>query len=130
MDIKPNHAIMLRSQLRNYYPKKRSFENRVAYKRKGNFGENLLQFKKRVLWKTWLRLIDNKMFCKSIHLFFSNKSQQSDNIKLTEGSTVITDDEKWYIHMFSDFNKQPDWDVFECNLKSVNKNKSEINTFQ
>ena len=34
------------------------------------------------------------------------------------------------IFMFSDFNKQPDWDVFECNLKSVNKNKSEINTFQ
>ena len=89
METELNHAIMFSSELRYQYLKKRKHDP-LRTRRYISSKETLVWIScgvEKVLWKSWLYISDNKCF-------ESHQSQKSDNLTLTEGSKVITDDEK------------------------------------
>ena len=96
MDIKLNHAIMLRSKLRNKFLKSRSNKDREAYKKQRNLCVSLLRQNKKDYFETldMKSVTDNEMFWKTVAPLFSNKSKVSNNITLSENEKLITNDQK------------------------------------
>ena len=96
MDSKLNHAIMLRSKLRNKFLKSRSNKDRKAYKKQGNLCVSLLRQNKKDYFETLdiKSVTDNKMFWKTVAPLFSNKSKASNKITLSENEKLITNDQK------------------------------------
>lgn len=91
METELNHAIMLRSELRNQYLKKTPKKHDPLRTRPYISSKETLVWiscgVEKVLWKSWLNISDNKCF-------ESRQPQKSDNLTPTEGSKVVTDDEK------------------------------------
>ena len=96
VDSKLNHAIMLRSKLRNKFLKSRSNKDREAYKKQRNLCVSLLRQNKKDYFETldMKSVTDNEMFWKTVAPLFSNKSKASNNITLSENEKLITNDQK------------------------------------
>ena len=96
MDSKLNHAIMLRSKLRNKFLKSRSNKDGEAYKKQRNLCVSLLRQNKKDYFETldMKSVTDNKMFWKTVAQLFSNKSKASNKITLSENEKLITNDQK------------------------------------
>ena len=96
MDSKLNHAIMLRSKLRNKFLKSRSNKDGEAYKKQRNLCVSLLRQNKKDYFETldMKSVTDNKMSWKTVAPLFSNKSRASNNITLSENEKLITNDQK------------------------------------
>ena len=96
MDSKLNHAIMLRSKLRNKFLKSRSNKDREAYKKQRNLCVSLLRQNKKDYFETldMKSVTDNKMFWKTVAPLFSNKSKASNKITLSENEKLIINDQK------------------------------------
>ena len=79
MDSELNHAIMLRSKLRNKFLKSRSNKDREAYKKKRNLCVVLLRENKKDYFETLdiKSVTDNKVFWKAMAPLLSNKSKPS-----------------------------------------------------
>ena len=74
-----NHAIILRSKLRNRFLKSRSNKDREAYKKQRNLCVSLLCQNEKDYFETLdiKSVTDNKMFWKTVVPHFSNKSKAS-----------------------------------------------------
>ena len=96
MDSKLNHAIMLRSKLRNKYLKSRPNKHRESYKKQRNLCVSLLRQNKKDYFETldMKSVTDNKMFWKTVAPLFSNKTKASNKITLSENEKLITNDQK------------------------------------
>ena len=86
-----NHAIILRSNLRNKFLKSRSNKNREAYKKQRNLCVSLLRLNKKDYFETLdIKFVtDNIMFWKTVAPLFSNKSKASTKITLSENEKFI-----------------------------------------
>ena len=75
MDRKLNHAIMLRSKLRNKFLKSRSVKDRDSYQKEQNLCVSLLRQNKKCYFETLdiKSATDNKMFRETAAPLFSNK---------------------------------------------------------
>ena len=113
MDSKLNHAIMLRSNLRNKFLKSRSNKDRR------NLCFSLLRQKKKDYFETLdiKSVADNKIFWKTVAPLFSNKSKASNEITLFENEKLIMNDQKCAEVFNSYFNSI----VKELNIP-INKN--------
>ena len=86
-------AIILRSNLKNTYLKKRNNTNWSNYKKQRNFCTNLLRTtKKEYFSKLNIKEIsDNKKFWKIVKPFFSDKGLNSGKMLLSENDQIISD---------------------------------------
>ena len=89
-------AIMIRSRLRNRFPKLKTNESRAEYKKQRNYCVSLLRnTKKRFYEKLSPNLIvDNKKFWKQVQPLFSNKSLGGNAINLIEDGNIVSDSTK------------------------------------
>ena len=97
MDKELSQAIMKRSKLRNVYLNHRIEENRLASKKQCNFCVTLLRKKKADYFNNLdLNLVrDNKMFWKTISLYFANNPKKRSKITLVdEKDNTLSEDEK------------------------------------
>ena len=96
IDSKLNHAIMLRSKLRNKFLKNRSNKGREAYKKRRNLCVSLLRQNKKDYFGTLdiKSVTDNKMFWKTVAPLFSNKSRASNKITLSKNEKLIINDQQ------------------------------------
>ena len=91
-----NHAIILRSKLRNRFLKSRSNKDREAYKKQRNLCVSLLCQNEKDYFETLdiKSVTDNKMFWKTVSPLFSYKSKASNKITLSENEKLIINDQK------------------------------------
>ena len=76
MDKELNHAIMVRSKIRNKYLKSKSEIDKQRYNKQRNYYVKLLRLKKQKYYVSLdiSKITDNKTFWKTISPLFSNKS--------------------------------------------------------
>ena len=88
--------IMLRSQLRNKFIKKRSDSNNMAYKKQRNVCTTLLRKAKREYYSKLnpALIADNKKIWKTVKPLFSEKYLSKEAITIIENNEIITDDKK------------------------------------
>ena len=83
--------IMTRSRLRNKYLKNRNEENRAIYVKQRNYCASLLRKSKKKYYENLdeRKLMDNKLFWKTIKPSFPDKIVTRDIIHLTENGEVV-----------------------------------------
>ena len=89
-------ADMKRTRLRNYYPKKRSEQNRLSYVKQRNYCVSLLRKNKKDYYANLnvKDIVDNKQFWRTVKPLFSDKTKSNEKISLVEDETVTTPDEQ------------------------------------
>ena len=87
-------AIMKRSYLENLYFKKRASHSLRNYKKQKIYCSRLYKKERKNFFNKLNTsfVSDNKLFWKTVKLFFSNKGSQRGNIKLVEGDKLLHDD--------------------------------------
>ena len=89
-------ADMKRTRLRNYYPKKRSEQNRLSYVKQRNYCVSLLRKTKKDYYANLnvKDIVDNKQFWRIVKPLFSDKTKSNEKITLVEDETVTTQGEQ------------------------------------
>ena len=89
-------ADMKRTRLRNYYPKKRSEQNRLSYVKQRNYCVSLLRKNKKDCYANLnvKDIVDNKQFWRTVKPLFSDKTKSNEKITLVEDETITTQDEQ------------------------------------
>ena len=84
MDKELNQGIMVRSMLRNKYPKSKSAIDKQRYNKQGSYCLKLLRLKKQKYFESLdiSKITDNKTYWKTLSPLFSNKSY-STNSRIT-----------------------------------------------
>ena len=90
MGNKLNHAIMLRSIIRNKFLQRRSNKDKEAYKKQQNLYVGLLCQNK----KDYFEILDIKSVIDYNKSNFSNRSKASNKITLSENEKLIIGDQK------------------------------------
>ena len=85
---------MVRSKLRKMFLKSRSKSDKKAYNKQRNKCVSLLRKTKKAYYSNLnvKDIADNKKFCKAVESFFSDKSNNFENISLIENDNLLTDD--------------------------------------
>ena len=87
-------GVMVRSKLRKKFLKSRSESDKKAYNKQRNKCVSLLRKTKKAYYSNLnvKDVVDNKKFWKTIKSFFSDKSNNFENISLIENGNLLTDD--------------------------------------
>ena len=94
MDSNLNHAIILRSKLRNEFLNSRSNKDREAYKKQKKLCISLLNKKDYFETLDMKSVTDKKMFWETVAPLFSNNSEASIKTILSENEKLIINDQK------------------------------------
>ena len=86
-------GVMVRSKLRKKFLRSRSESDKKAYNKQRNKCVSLLRKTKKAFYSNLnvKDLVDNKKFKKTIKSFFSDKSNNFENISLIENGNLLTD---------------------------------------
>ena len=89
-------VFMNRSRLRNIYPKQPNIINKSNYKKQRNYCVNLLRKSTKEYYETLdlNKIIDNKLFWKTMKPFFSEKCRSNKITTLIDGENIIINDTK------------------------------------
>ena len=87
-------AAMVRSKLRKNFLKNKSESDKKAYNKQRNKCVSLLRKTKKAYYShlNVKDVVDNKKFWKTVKSFFSDKSNNFENISLIENGNLLTDD--------------------------------------
>ena len=87
-------GVMIRSNLRQKFYKSRSESDKKTYNKQKNKCVSLLRKTKKAYYSNLnvKDVVDNKKFWKTIKSFFSDKSNNFENISLIENSNLLTND--------------------------------------
>ena len=87
-------GVMVRSKLRKKFLKSRSESDKKAYNKQRNKCVSLLRKTKKAYYSNLnvKDVVDNKKFWKTIKSFFSDKSNNFENISLIENGNLLADD--------------------------------------
>ena len=94
MNKEIQRGVMVRSKLRKKFLKSRSESDKKAYNKQRNKCVSLLRKTKKAYYSNLnvKDVVDNKKFWKTIKSFFSDKSNNFENISLIENGNLLTDD--------------------------------------
>ena len=95
MDKELNHAIMVRSKIRNKYLKSKSEIDKQRYNKQRNYYVKLLRLKKQKYYESLdiSKITDNKTFWKAISPLFSNKSYLANSrITLLKNREILSEE--------------------------------------
>ena len=95
MNKELKNAVMVSSKLRNKFVKSRSVEDRKAYNKQRNMCIKLLKKTNFFCYFSNLntkRIVDNKMFRKTVKSSFSDKSNNFERITLVKNDSIVSDD--------------------------------------
>ena len=110
-------AVMDRTRLRNKFLKYRSAENKRAYNRQKNYSVSLTRKSKRDYYNDLdnKNVTDNKLFWKTVKLFFSDKGPMKQKITLIENEEIIGN--IFFLSIVAKLNipKYKDWSVNSVN---------------
>ena len=89
-------ADVKRTRLINYYPKKRSEQNRLSYVKQRNYCVSRLRKNKKDYYANLnvKDIVDNKQFWRTVKPLFSDKTKSNEKITLVEDETITTQDEQ------------------------------------
>ena len=89
-------ADMKRTRLINYYPKKRSEQNRLSYVKQRNYCVSRLRKNKKDYYANLnvKDIVDNKQFWRTVKHLLSDQTKSNEQITLVEDETVTTQDEQ------------------------------------
>ena len=110
---------MVRSKLRKKFLKGRSKSDKKAYNRQRNKYVRFFRKTKKAYYSNLnvKDIVDNKKFWKAVKSFFSDKSNNFENISLIENGNLLTDD----FEIAETFNKYFQNLVPKLNLKVASK---------
>ena len=91
-----NHAVMLRTRLRNKYLRNKNEASKKAYNRQRNYCVSLFRKERRKYYENLnvKCITDNKKFWRTVKPFFSDKKSPVSSIMLKEKDAIICQDEK------------------------------------
>ena len=95
MNKELKNAVMVSSKLRNKFVKSRSVEDRKAYNKQRNMCIKLLKKTNSFCYFSNLntkRIVDNKMFRKTVKSSFSDKLNNFESITLVKNDSIVSDD--------------------------------------
>ena len=96
MNKQLNKSVMDRNRLRNKYLRNKSEETKKAYNKQRNYVVSLLRKSKREYYNSLdiKKIIDNKMFWKTVKPLFSDKLTSNNKIILIENGTILSEEDE------------------------------------